>query len=363
MGKYLKNACILGFLGVFGTFSVLAQSSTNYQLKSYQFGAGGGFDNSSTNYKMEQSVGQEAAGEQSSTNYSLNSGLIFAQQANVPSAPTFVNDTGTQYNKLKITINKWSGDPTDAKYAVAISTDSFATTQWVQSDFTVGSVLGPEDFQTYTAWGGASGTYIIGLTPSTTYQVKAKAYEGNYTESGLGPSASAATVDSQIAMDIDIGGSVDPGETAPPYSINVGDLNIGSPTTASNRVWIDFDTNANNGGSVYVHDQNTGLKSTTFNYTITSTTTDLTSASEGYGAQVASVTQGSGGPFAKIAPYNGTGNNVGILDTTVREILWSSGSRIAAGRGSFQIIARASGTTPAADDYTDTLTVIASAAF
>lgn len=363
MGKYLKNACILGFLGVFGTFSVLAQSSTNYKLNGYSFGSGGGYDNASTNYKVEGVVGQEDLGDMSSTNYGLGSGLIFAQQANVPSAPTFVNDTGTQYNKLKITINKWVGDPTDAKYAVAISTDSFATTQWVQSDFTVGSVLGPEDFQTYTSWGGASGTYIIGLIPSTTYAVKAKSTQGNYTESGLGPSASAATVDSQIAMDIDIGGGSDPGETAAPYSINVGDLNIGSPTTATNRVWIDFDTNANNGGSVYVHDQNTGLKSTTFNYTITSATADLTSASEGYGAQVATVNQTNGGPLAKIAPYNGTSSSVGVLDTTVREIFWSSGSRIVGGRGSFQIIARASGATPAADDYTDTLTVIASAAF
>ncbi len=364
--KYCFIVGLLSWLFISSISSVFAQSSTNYKLKSYQFGSGGGFNLNSTNYSLEGLSG-EVAGAQASANYQANSGLIFYQNANVPAAPTFVNDTGKQYSKLKITINKWSGDPTDATYAIAISSDSWVTKNWVNTDGTVGSTtLSSSNFQTYSAWGGASGSYIIGLTPNTSYQTKVKSTQGKYTESPLGPASStASTVDSQIAFDIDIGGSSDPGETASPYSISVGDLNPGTATTATNRIWLDFDTNANTGGQVYIYDQNGGLASSLVNYTITSSTADLSSASEGYGFQADSTTfsQSSGGPLAKVAPYDGAGNNVGLVGSTIRQILSSSGSQIIAGRGSIQIKAKASNITPPATDYSDTLTLIAAGSF
>ncbi|OGK22471.1 hypothetical protein A3C24_00020 [Candidatus Roizmanbacteria bacterium RIFCSPHIGHO2_02_FULL_37_24] len=341
----------------FGVFLTLP-TSTNYILRSFEFG-GGGDSSSSTNYSIESILGEDAA-QGSSTNYSLNSGLAFVQQSHVPPAPTFVN-SASWYNKLKITINQDDTAPTDTTYAIAISDDNWVTTEWVQSDNTVGATLGIEDFQTYTNWGGASGEFVTGLTANTTYKVKVKSRQGNYTESPLGPEASAATVSVSLTFDIDVSSSDT--ETASPYSVAFGDLTVGSISTATNKVWIDIDTNAEAGGYIYISDVNTGLKSSVHNYTISSLTADLTGQNEGFGIQSSTVAQSSGGPLAAVSPYDGASENVGIVDTTVRELYSTSSSPITAGRGSFTLKTKASNTTPAADDYADTLTVIASGTF
>jgi hypothetical protein len=333
-------------------------ASTNYGLKSYGFGGGGQDDMDSTNYSVEGILG-EMSGDLDSTNYGVKGGLLFEQEAYVPAAPTFVN-SGNWYNKLKITITT-SNNPTDATYAVAISDDDFVTTEWVQNDGTVGANLGIEDFQTYTAWGGASGSFIIGLTPDTTYKVKVKSRHGLYSESPLGPEASAATSNAAISFDIDVA-STDT-ESAAPYSVSLGDLAVGSVTTASDRIWIDLDTNAEYGGGVYVHNLNSGLASTSRAYTISSSSVDLSGAQEGYGVRSASAGQSSGGPLAAQSPYNGASENVGILDTTFRLLYTTSGAAITGGRGSLFVKAKASNTTPAADDYVDTITLITAGVF
>lgn len=332
-------------------------ASTNYKLKSYEFGGGGGAAQSA-NYSIEGQIGQ-TAGSQTSGSYRVGEGLIFVQNANVPAAPTFVNSSNW-YNKLKFTITT-SNNPTDAKYAIAISTDNFTTTNYIQSDNTIGATLGAEDFQTYTTWGGASGAYVTGLAPSTTYYIKVKATQGKYTESAWGPVASAATVGSRLSFDIDVAATDT--ETAAPYAVSMGILAAGSVNTATNKVWLDLDTNGESGGYIYVYDQYNGLRSAVTNYTITSASSDLTSVSEGFGIQSASVAQTTGGPLAAQSPYNGAGNNVGIVDTTIRTIYTSSNLPITAGRASFYIKAKPKVVTPASSDYTDTLTLIATASF
>lgn len=342
----------------YSLFVLLAlPASTNYQLKSFEFG-GGGADLGSTNYALEGIFG-ETIGEQASANYQAWPGLIFVQQANTPRAPTFEN-TGNWYNKLKITINT-SNNPSDASFAVAISDDNWATTNWVQDDNTVGSSLGIEDFQTYTNWGGASGEFIIGLSSSTTYKVRVKARQGLYTESPLGPEASAATVSPSLSFDIDVS-SVDE-ETSPPYQVDLGDLALGSVTTASDKIWIDLATNAEAGGYVYLYGQNSGLLSSTASYTISALTGNLASQTEGFGVRGDSVSESSGGPLALVSPYDGAADNVGTVDTTIREILSSSSNPITGGRSSILVKAKPSTVTPAAADYVDTITMIASSTF
>lgn len=334
-------------------------ASTNFQLRSFEFGGGGG-TMGSTNYNTEGTVG-ETGGRMTSDNFKAGSGLIFVQQANTPGAPTFSNDDNW-YDKLHIIINQ-SNNPSETTYAIAISDDNFATTQYVQNDNTIGPTLGIEDFQTYAQWGSGAGEDIIGLTPGTTYLVKVKARQGNYTESPYGPTASAVTINPTLAFDIDIGGAVDPGNTNPPYQIAVGELTSGVVTTATDRVWIDIDTNANSGGYVYIYDQYGGLRSANTNYTISSGSNDLSSIAEGFGLQAATVAETSGGPLAKVSPYNGTSNNVGIVNTTIREIFSSTASPIVGGRGSIVLKSKVGATTPASTDYTDILTFIASANF
>ena len=334
-------------------------SSTNFQLKSFEFGGGGGTMDS-TNFSAEGTLG-EADGEMTSANFGANSGLIFVQESNVPGAPTFTNDDNW-YNKLHIVINQ-SNNPSDATYAIAISDDDFVTTRYVQNDNTVGTTLDASDFQTYAQWGGSTGEDIIGLTPGTTYKVKVKARQGIYTESPFGPEASAATVNPTLSFDIDIGGASDPGETGAPYAVNVGELSAGNITTSTNYVWIDIATNANSGGYVYIYDQHGGLRSSNQNYTISAVTNDLTGVTEGFGLQADTVSESAGGPLAKVSPYNGSSNTVGIVNTTIRELFSTSASPISGGRGSFLMKSKAGTTTPASTDYTDTLTLISSATF
>lgn len=341
-------------------FLLLFPASNNYRLDGFQFG-GGEFDQSSTNYQMHSVLG-ESNEKMKSGNYGLNSGLKFVQMADTPAVPTLTNDENWT-NQLKIVINPGS-NPTDATFAIAISSDNWATTQWVQSDTnTPGNTLGIEDFQTYAAWGGINGDYIIGLSSNTDYNVKVKASQGKYTEGPLGPEASNSTSELTSVFDIDIASSNT--ETDPPYSLSFGELTLGSVATATNQIWLDLTSNASLGAYVYVYGTNGGLKSASTNYTISSSSTDLTSATEGFGIRnnSATLTETSGGPFAALSPYNSTGDTVGVVDSSIRELLNTSGNSISGGRASLYVKAKAGTLTSAATDYVEVITLIAAGTF
>lgn len=332
-------------------------ASNNYQLNSYGFGTGGAGNATSSNYAINGMAG-EVAGDATSNNYKVGAGETHVKEANVPMA-SLVN-SANWYNKLLFTLDPQS-NPTDAVFAVAISTDNFATdTRYVKSDFTVGTSLTFSDYLTYAGWGSGSGVFIRGLLRSTVYTVKVKAYRGKFTESPYGPTASAATVDPQLVFDIDVAATDI--STNPPYQINFGALPVSTVTDSPQRVWISFDTNAENGGKVYVSGLNTGLRSLTGAYTIASQTGDLSSLAEGFGAQGASATQSSGGPLSIVAPYDGSSQNVGITDASIRDIFTAPGP-ITAGRGSFILKAKTQPLTPASADYAEILIAIAAASF
>lgn len=329
-------------------------ASTTYQLRDYGFGGGGVSNATSSNYAIEGISGEQSEDQLAGATYDLGPGLQFTNQANVPPAPTFTNPS-SYYNKLKIVLDTGS-NPSDAKFAIAISADSFVSdTRYVQSDNTIGTVLGLEDYQTYTTWGGASGALIIGLLPSTTYTVKVKAIQGKFTETGYGPTATASTISPTMTFDIDVAATdVDNSVTA----TNFGDLYAGTVTDSPEKIWVDLITNGENGGKVYVYGVHTGLQSTVAGYTINAVTGNLTALTEGFGAQGSSATGG----LAVATAYNVAGNNVGITDAVIREIFTAS-APLTAGRGSFLLKAKSSAVTPAASDYTEILTVIASASF
>lgn len=333
-------------------------ASTNFQLKDYGYGGGGTANSTSTNYAIEGIAAEQNATELNGVTYDLGPGLQFTNQANVPPAPTFTNPAN-YYNKLRLVLDAGS-NPSDTLFAIAISTDNFVTTNYVQSDNTVGATLGLEDYQTYTAWGGGSGFNVIGLSASTTYKVKVKAWQGKFTETGYGPESSAATVGATLTFDIDV--SASDTDTNPPYLTNIGDLLAGTVTSSPEKIWVDFDTNGESGGRVYVVASNAGLASSRASYTISSVTGNLTALAEGFGAQGSTATQSSGGPFAIATAYDLTSNNVAVTDTTIREIFTTT-SPVVSGRGSFLVKAKSSAVTPAAADYSETLTVIASASF
>ncbi len=351
------------------TFSVLslasllfavAPTSSTYKLESYGVGSGGSSGSASSTYRSTTISGEQGqATGQASTTYKAGTGLIPTEQAHVPAAPSVTNPS-SYYNRLHIVINN-GGNPSDATFAIAISPDAFAsTTNYVQSDQTVGPALGSEDWLPYASWGSGSGFDVIGLLPNTTYTVKVKAEHGDFTESSYSATASAATVVPGLTFDIDV--SAADTETGSPYNVVFGSLTAGSVVDSPSKIWIDLDTNAANGGTVFIASQNTGLASSAGAHTITATTGDLAALNEGFGAQNNSATQSSGGPLTAQSPYTGGSQNVGITDTTLRQFYVAS-NPIVGGRGSMLLKARSAVSTPAAADYTDALTLIATASF
>jgi hypothetical protein len=332
-------------------------ASGSYKLNNYGFGSGGTSNSSSTNYNLNATTGETSNVESSSTNFKARSGNQNTQQAHVPTAT--LTNSASYYNKLKFIVVP-GANASDTKFSIAISSDNFVTTQYIKIDDTVTSVKSLTDYQTYAAWGGASGQFVVGLTPSTTYKIKVSAMQGNFTETQYGPTASAATVAPSITFDLDTAAADT--ETAPPYSVSFTNLLAGTVVGSTEKIWIDLDTNAESGAGVFIASLNGGLRSSRLSFTITSATADLASASSGYGAQGLSVTQGSGGPLALSSPYNGAGQNVGIINSTIRQLL-STTAPITAGRASVQIKAKASNTTPSSSDYGDTLTITTAGIF
>ena len=330
-------------------------SSTNYGLNNYGFGSGGNSSSSSANYSLNGISGEVSNTQSGSTNYNARSGNNNEQQVPVPPAPSFTN-AANYYNKLKFVINPGT-NASDAKFAIAISSDGFVTTQYVQVDDTVGSSLTISNFQTYTAWGGASGQFVVGLAPSTSYQIKVSAIQGAFDQTEFGPTASAATVAPSISFSM----FTDSQPTAP-FSTGFGSLLPATVTTASDKIWINLATNAESGASVYLNSANGSLHSTARGTDITSATADLSATSTGYGAQVVATSQTSGGPLTSLSPYNVASNNVGILSTLLTPIFTTS-TPITGGSGDFKLLAKASSQTTESSDYQDTLTLTAAAAF
>lgn len=284
--------------------------STTYELKEYGFGSGGDSGIQSSTYSLFGTAGEIDNGKLDSSTYTTGNGLVFTVQANVPAAPTFTNPSN-YYDRLKIVIDD-GGNPTDAQFAIAISTDNFTTTNYVQSDNTVGSVLGSEDWQTYSSWGGATGFYVTGLLPNTAYKIKVSARQGNYTQSAWSSTATATTGTPALTFGVDSD------------SITFNNLSSGNSwTDASKSTVLTTSTNAQNGYTILAHE----TAPLTFNTSIpdygSSNSSPSTWSGNGFGYTTddSNLTGGtanrftSGGPkyagFTTTAPGDPVGDNTG----------------------------------------------------
>lgn len=324
-------------------------SSSNYKLNNYGFGNGGTSNSASTNYNVNGLTGEQSTVKTSSGNFSDNGGNNGIQQANVPTVA--ISNPSNYYNKLLLVLDT-QGNPSDTLYAIAVSTDNFSTTNYVKSDGTIGGSLAyPSDYRTYASWGSGSGSLVIGLSATTTYYVKAKAISGKFTESAYGPVASASTVGPQLSFSVS------------PSSLAIGTLLPGTVVTAAMTIDLAIATNGEQGGAVYIADSNGALTSSVYpSASISSATDDLGTAGNGYGMQVASSSQTSGGPLAAQSPYNGSGDNVGIVSSLIRKIL-DAPAPIVGGTGSINVKAKAAAIDAAAADYADIVTLVASGSF
>jgi len=322
-------------------------SSTNFTLNAYDFGNGASAPGSSS-YQLQASAGSEG-GSPSSASYALPAGIRATTTIATPPAPTFANPSN-EYNRLKLTLNT-SGLPADTTYLIAISTDDFATTRYVQTDQTVGNTADVGNYQSYAAWGGAGGFWILGLDNNTTYKVKIAALQGAATGSNFGPAASAATVAPSLTFAVSTSLT-----STPPFAVTFASLPAGQVTAGNATISADITTNARYGGSLLVRSQNAGLSSTHALHTIASATADLASAGNGYGAQISNVSESSGGPMSGSSPFNGAGGNVGGLTASWQELA-SFAAPVTGGNASLILKAKVLAIDPAATDYADLLTI------
>lgn len=181
----------------------------------------------------------------------------------------------------------------------------------------------------------------------------------------------ATVIPQTITFDIDT--STTDTNTNAPYSVDLGTLTTSqasnSDNSTINSIWMDIDTNASGGVVVSVVSQKGALKSNSNpGSVIPSSTSTMAPGNANYGLCVASVTQTSGGTLSKSSPFNGSPctsghvNSVGAVSTSPLNIL-SVSSGLTGGRSEIRINAENSVTTPAHNDYTDTLTFIATGTF
>jgi hypothetical protein len=233
---------------------------------------------------------------------------------------------------------------------------------------------------------GTAGTGTITVTDATALTashsycyVLPSAITANPTSTGQGTVALTAGSDAATNVEFDIisNDQVTVNASVPPSftlalnanSDNLGALSTGS-ITGTTGVTATVNTNAKNGWYLLGSDANTGLTSTSQSYTIASKTpgsnASLSAGTEGYltGLPAGGITQGTGsGTTSATAAYasSGSGNGSG-LNTVPAELASSTGTA----NGAIVTVkeyAAISGNTPAATDYTDTITLVGAGSF
>ncbi len=326
----IRNKTILAIFIVFllAPTVVVAQTlnSTNYQVEDSSLD-GGGESSSSANYRSYDSISDIETGESNSTNYKVIPGFEPGAYPGIPATPTLTNTGGNLYNSLDFVIATGNGQQTDTTYAIAISSDNFTTTYFIQTDDTIGSTAA---WQTYSGWNSGSGERVTGLAPSTTYKIKVKARYGADSESGYSSEASAITAAPSLVVAI---AGVNSGVTVAGVTTTVtstatgmgfGSLTVGdgSPNIAAQTVTVT--TNAS-GGYTTTAQQNQNLTSDNSDSigTVTGTNaspaafgTGVTTGRFGYHTTDSSLCSGTSGRFSVDDTY-------AALDITPYEVACS----------------------------------------
>lgn len=185
-----KLFCLLIITSILLPYQAFASSpaSAHFTLQDYGLGAGGTDTNTtSTSYKLFGTAGETEFGKTTSAQYGAGTGLNFLLKLNVPPSPTLSNP-GNTYDRLQIVVNQGS-NASDVLYAISISTSStFASNvNYVKAGNTMGTTLTTSDYNAYTGWGGSSGIFVSGLSPNTTYYVRARARISKFSETEWGP--------------------------------------------------------------------------------------------------------------------------------------------------------------------------------
>lgn len=359
--KIIKIALLSAFVVLSGLSGVSAQAeltSNNYKIVDPQVDSSGGISESSS-YSLISSSDPISDARLTSGSYQIGAAFPNSIQANVPlvrcietttlggdtDCTDFPNSNGAQgecgnpgcYDRAKIEIDH-QNNPIDTLYLISIIDDSTATEYFLQSDHTISQTYDIDDYMTLCQLQGIDGRVgsscqdsgdgewdedlqrnnIFNLSSNTSYTVKARALNGDFTESPYSPTKTTVTTVPSISFDIDIAGSGGSAtETGGVHLIELGTLSAGSVTTATDRIWLDMGTNIIPGFNVYVEDLNDGLLGASS--TIPSESEDLASDSGngGFGLKIDSITEANLGPLLSAAAYETAGGEeVGAVSTT-----------------------------------------------
>ncbi len=340
-------------------FLLIMPTSNTYTLESHAFGSGGLNNASSSAYGLHALSGEMTASNSSSSLFSLLPGLMNVQMSAKPNPPIWQN-VDDDYNKLFFILDN-SDFPTDAQFALSISTDNFVTTSFVKSDGTTSISLSEDNWQTHAEWGANSGQYVVGLLPNTSYQLRVMARHGIFTQGPWSESVSAQTSPLKVNFNFNVSQNND--NSLPPFVLSLGEVSPGNTITSTEKIWISMETNAKDGMKILGVSLDPGLQSVTTGHSIPLVAGNLDSMNEGVGIQVHSINQSSGGPIAAAAPFNGGGNVVGSLNNNAQVILHSSQNKINNGVASLSVKARTDFLTPAANDYVANFLLLAVAEY
>lgn len=252
----------------------------------------------------------------------------------------------------------------NAGFSVAASqtATTACTTQFPSATGLPGTLTSSGSGQTVTVAAGAltSGTeYCAALTSATAVTNPAA---GTYTAT-----ITDGTDTTNVGLDVISNDQINVDATVPPsftlaFGGNTDHLgSLASGTIAhSSGLDLTVQTNAANGWGLWAEDTNAGLKSVAANKTINTVATGgirtLSAGTEGYGL---GVTSGNG---TTNYTSNGTSTAGGLSTSAFNEIA-TAGAPTASTTVHVVELAAISGITPAAPDYSDTITIIGAGSF
>lgn len=402
---YILFFCIFSAL-VFGS-SVSGQTeleSANYKILDLNIDSGGGvIESQSGDYSTLFTVGGTIYDERlESSSYNLGLGFPNGIQANLPlircaetntTAVTpseclnFPNGDGAIgecgnpgcYDRMKIEIDH-QNNPIDTLYLIVLTDISTNIVYYVQSDHTIDTTYDITDYMTICEFEGidtrsGSGcenssdpewdealqsTNVYNLTAGTTYNVQARALNGDFTESGLSPLVSATTELPTLVLDIDTG-STSTVENSGPHNVNLGSLLPGQPTTGDQTIYLDMATNIRNGQNTFIRSLFGFLNEGTGQIPSQSEDLSIDPGSDGgYGVKNVFSNQDSQGPIIDVPAFvTANTTTVGAVSTIDSLIFYTENSgpnlgHVNNGRGGLEVKAVSTTSTPAGS-YTDTL--------
>jgi len=404
---------LLLFLTIITVFIMLPRAyfaqdldSTTYRLVAPSTGESITGTQNSTNYSVLGDSSSVDDFTTTSTTYKSIGGTGAAIEANVPSITCFETSTssgtcsigsnGLQevcstpgcYDRAKFLINA-QGNPDDTRYAIQISTVSdFSSSVYYVDPVsrTIKTSLNLSDFIYKCDWEGTSlASYcasanttwqrynILGLTPGTTYYLRAAALHGStnsgsFTQSSWSSTASSSTQNTSLSIDVDIASST-AGSSSPPYIINLGSMTPNAVTTSSNYIIFRLSTNALSGVILSIKGTNGGLSNGVS--LIANVNADLAS-NVGYGLRNDSTTNSAsftsfiGNINVSSTPSNfqdsGATDRVGSPTTSFLNLFTSGSLPLHTGISGYKVKAKPDlSKTPG--NYSETLTYIPTASF